>query len=97
MGRKAYKYIIELTAEERDELTTLVRNGTTERRLADRARIILWADEGETITETQRRLELSEQTVLNWRRDFLARREQEGPMDALQDRPRSGRPADSSP
>ena len=97
MGRKPYKYIIELTQEERDELEGLVRSGTTERRLADRARIILWAEEGVTLAETEKRLGLSEQTVTNWRRDFLARREEEGAVDALKDRPRSGRPPDFSP
>ena len=59
--------------------------------------MILWADEGVTIAETQRRLGCSEQIVLNWRRDFLARRESEGPLDALKDRPRPGRPVTFAP
>lgn len=59
--------------------------------------MILWADEGITIAETQRRLGCSEQIVVNWRRDFLARREQEGPVEALKDRHRSGRPVTFSP
>ena len=97
MARKPYRHIINLTQTERQELKALVSCGTTERRLADRARMILWADEGVTIAETQRRLGCSEQIVLNWRRDFLARRDSEGPIEALKDRPRSGRPAVFSP
>jgi putative transposase len=97
MARKPYKYIIKLTQTERQALEKLVRNGKTERRLADRARMILWAAEGITVRETQRRLGCSEQIVLNWRRDFLARRDREGPINALKDRPRSGRPPVFSP
>lgn len=97
MARRPYKYIIKLTESERQELQALVRSGKAERRLADRARMILWADEGVTIAETQHRLGCSEQIVLNWRRDFLARREAEGPIEALKDRPRPGRPVTFSP
>ena len=97
MARKAYKYVIELTEAEREELERLIRKGKTERRVAERARIILWADDGLSMGETAQRLECSEQTVLNWRRDFLARREEEGVVAALQDRPRPGRPPVFSP
>ena len=97
MARKPYKYLINLTESERQKLQSLVSNGKTERRLADRARMILWADQGVTIAETQRRLDCSEQIVLNWRRDFLLRREEVGPVNALKDRPRSGRPPVFSP
>jgi DNA-binding CsgD family transcriptional regulator len=97
MARKPYKYIIKLTETERQELRALVSSGKTERRLADRARMILWAEAGVTIAETQRRLGCSEQIVLNWRRDYLARRETEGPIAALKDRPRPGRPVTFSP
>jgi hypothetical protein len=97
MARKPYKYLINLSTAERQKLEKLVSSGKTERRLADRARMILWADEGVTIAATQQRLGCSEQIVLNWRRDFLARREQEGPVEALKDRLRSGRPPVFSP
>ena len=90
-------YMIKLTATERQTLEELVRCGKTERRLADRARMILWAADEITTGETQRRLGCSEQIVLKWRRDFLARRDQEGPINALKDRPRLGRPPAFSP
>lgn len=97
MPHLPYKYVIELTDEERQTLQRLVKNGKTERRLADRARIILWADQGQAIAETQHRLGCAEQTVLNWRAAFLERRTQAGPVDALRDRPRPGRPPRFSP
>jgi DNA-binding CsgD family transcriptional regulator len=96
MPHEPYKYVIQLTQNERSALEQLVKNGKTERRLADRARILLWADDGLTLAETQRRLQCSEQTVLNWRVAFLQRR-QEGPVEALRDRPRPGRPPSFSP
>ena len=97
MARKPYKHIVKLTETERQRLQGLVRSGKTERRLADRARMVLWADDGVTVSETTRRLGCSEQIVLNWRRDFVARRDKEGPVNALKDRPRSGRPPTFSP
>jgi len=53
--------------------------------------IILWADKGKTIAQTAELLGCCEQTVLNWRIRFLERRS-EGPVAALMDLPRSGRP-----
>lgn len=97
MARSPYKYLINLTETERQQLQALVNSGKSEQRLADRARMILWADEGVTIAETQSRLRCSEQIILNWRRDFLARREEEGPLEALKDRPRPGRPVTFPP
>jgi hypothetical protein len=97
MPKKPYKYIISLTETQRAELQQLVRSGKTERRIADRARIVLWADEGLTIAKTQHRLGCSEQIVINWRRDFLERRDSESIVSALSDRPRSGRRPGFSP
>jgi len=53
--------------------------------------IILWAAKGKTILETAKGLDCCEQTVLNWRKWFLERRSG-GPVQALIDRTRSGRP-----
>lgn len=52
MARKPYKYLINLNENEQQELKALVSSGKTERRLADRARMILWADERVTIAKT---------------------------------------------
>jgi hypothetical protein len=53
--------------------------------------IILLADQGKTLAATAQSLSCCEQTVLNQRQRFLARRA-EGAVEALQDLPRSGRP-----
>lgn len=58
--------------------------------------IILLTDEGKTISATAEILGCCEQTVLNQRKGFLARRA-EGPVMALMDLPRSGRPVTYGP
>jgi hypothetical protein len=58
--------------------------------------IILWAAKGKTIVQTAELLECCEQTVLNWRKRFLERRS-EGPVKALMDLPRCGRPLSYGP
>jgi transposase-like protein len=93
---KVHKYVIELTDEERCSLRRLVRSGDTKRRIADRARIVLWADEKVTIDESARRLGLHRETILYWRERFLERRGDDIP-ECLQDLPRSGRPPVFSP
>jgi hypothetical protein len=60
-------------------------------RLVIRILIILLADKRKTIAATAESLSCCEQTVLNQRKRFLARR-WEGPVKALEDLPRSGRP-----
>jgi hypothetical protein len=59
--------------------------------LVIRILIILLADAGKTIAATASILGCCEQTVLNQRKRFLERRS-EGPVAALMDLPRSGRP-----
>jgi hypothetical protein len=58
--------------------------------------IILLADKGKTIAATAGILGCCEQTVLNQRKRFLARRS-EGSVAALRDLPRSGRPVTYGP
>jgi hypothetical protein len=91
------KYCIDLSQGER-EAREQVRAGKTERRVADRARMILWADAGIPVRESARRLGCAKQTDKNWRCWYLKRR-QEGmsPLEALADRPRPGRPRSFSP
>ena len=93
-----YKYVIRLTGKEKQELRQLKRRAKTEVRLADRARLLLWAHEGVTIDDTTTRLECGHDKVIFWRRRFL-----EGPaaklpvIERLRDQPRAGRPASFSP
>jgi hypothetical protein len=93
-----HKYVVHLTSKERQELRRLKRQAKTEVRLADRARILLWAHEGVTIEATATRLECGRDKVIFWRRRFLEGRAAKRPvLDRLRDQPRSGRPASFSP
>ena len=91
MGREPYKYRIRLKGKEKQELRQAKKRGCKHARLVIRILIVLLADQGATITRTAEALNCCEQTVLNWRRRFLRRRS-EGPIVALTDLPRSGRP-----
>jgi transposase-like protein/transposase len=90
---KPCKYVIDLKGSEKRDLRSLKRKGKTEVRVADRARILLWADEGVTIEETAHRLGCGRDKVIFWRRRFLEGRTAKTPLlERLQDLPRSGRP-----
>lgn len=92
-----FKYYIRLTSKEKIALRQL-RRAKTEVRLADRARIRLWAHQGVTIDESARRLDCGREKVILWRRRFLEGRTAKLPVLArLRDQPRSGRPASFSP
>jgi len=91
MGRAPYKYRIRLSNREKQELRQAKKKGRKDARLVIRILIILWANAGRTIAQTAELLNCCEQTVLNWRKRFLERRS-EGPVAALLDLPRSGRP-----
>ena len=88
---KPHKYVIRLGSKEKQRLREIVGHGTTEARLVERARILLWAHDGVTIEETARRLGCHRETVIFWRRRYLERR-RDGLPSCLQDLPRSGRP-----
>jgi len=108
-GRKAP--IIELSPRQREALTRLVRQPTTEQRVAARARIILAAAQGGLNQEIAQRLGLEPDTVCKWRgrwaraREQLSAAEEDAQVSALSrcivdllvDAPRSGRPGDFTP
>jgi hypothetical protein len=91
MARSVYKHEIKLNGKEKQDLRQAKKKGRKEARLVIRILIILLADQGKTIADTALCLSCCEQTVLNQRKRFLARRA-EGVVEALQDLPRSGRP-----
>ncbi len=98
MPAKPVRQVIELCVREREALEEAVRAGKTQRRVADRARMILWADEGVAVRKSARRLGCAKQTVQNWRTWYLERcQEGMGPLEALEDRSRAGRPRSFSP
>lgn len=78
---------IEIAPEDRPVLEKWARSRVTERRLCDRARMVLMAAEGRPATEIAARVGCSDETAKRWR----GRYEREG-LDGLRDRAKSGRP-----
>lgn len=81
-----------MTEAERKQLESLVRASKTERRHADRAKIVLKAAAGVSNREIAAALEVREATVSKWRVRF----EREG-LEGLRDDYRPGRPATQEP
>lgn len=81
------KRVVELSAEQREELTRWTRRATTAQALALRARIILACAEGGDDVDVADRLDVGRVTVGKWRRRFLSKG-----MDGLLDEPRPGAP-----
>jgi len=79
--------VFDLTTEETETLGAWVRGRRTERRMAERAEIVLAASRGERTEDIAGRLQLRPSTVSRWRRRFLLKR-----LQGLTDSPRSGRP-----
>ena len=78
---------ITLTDEEHAQLTAWTRQGTTEQRMALRARIVLASATGSATKEIASRLSLRPATVSKWRRRFGR-----GRLAGLRDASRSGKP-----
>lgn len=91
MARSVYKYEIKLNGKEKQALRQAKHKGCEHARVIIRILIILLAAQGKTIAATAVSLSCAEQTVMNQRKRFLARRP-EGVVEALRDLPRSGRP-----
>jgi transposase len=88
-----HKHIIRLNGSGKQALRQLKGSGNVKRRIADRARLILWTAERVSVAEIAMRLEINTSTVINWRRWFLERRAQALDYAAcLSDQARSGRP-----
>jgi transposase len=79
---------VALSAAERDELLSWTRAPSLKAGLAQRARIVLLADESVGTNEIVHRVGVSKPTVIAWKRRFA----QEG-LAGLDDRPKPGRPA----
>jgi transposase len=83
---------VPLSADERQELLTLIRAHTTPQHFSFRAHIILQLAEGHNAREVARHLGTSRVTVRRWRRHWLAR-PAGSVSERLQDAPRPGAPA----
>ena len=80
------KYVVNLSAAERDTLTQLVRAGKRGARTLTRARVLLKADEGRSDSEVAAALDVGVATVHRIRQRCV----EEGLEAALRDRPRPG-------
>jgi transposase len=81
-----WKWIVELSDDERGELQALLRKGKASARLLTRARILLLADEDRPDDEVAAVLHSSRSTVERIRRRFV----EQGLEAALSERPRPG-------
>jgi Winged helix-turn helix len=79
--------VIELSAEERAELERRVACYTLPHKVVVRAKMILYAAEGESNAEIARRLESASDVVGRWRKRFFEER-----LPGLDDRQHAGRP-----
>jgi predicted transcriptional regulator len=84
--------VVELTGESREVLEALTRRTTVAVALACRARIVLLAAAGTPLDRIARQVGVDRNVVRLWVDRYRA-----GGLDALQDRPRSGRPRTFSP
>ena len=95
---------LELTTERRQNLTALSRAHSTPQKLAERARIILLAADGVSVSETARRLCIWRKTASIWRKTASMWRKRWREADAaastaerLSDAPRCGAPGKFTP
>ena len=79
--------VIELTAEERNELEAIAGRLSAPFRTVQRARMVLYAAQGLTNVEIAARLDTTPEVVAKWRRRFRSDR-----VAGLLDKPRAGRP-----
>jgi len=79
--------VIELSGEERAELERRVACYTLPHKVVVRAKMILYAADGQSNAEIGRRLETAADVVGRWRKRFFEER-----LPGLEDRERAGRP-----
>ncbi|HEY5455229.1 MAG TPA: IS630 family transposase [Acidothermaceae bacterium] len=80
--------VVQMPAEDRAELTRWTRMPSLPAGLAQRARIVLLADEGVGTNEIVHRVGVSKPTVIGWKKRYAA-----NGIAGLDDRPKPGRPA----
>ena len=79
--------VIELSADEREQLESWSRRRTSAQALAERSRIVLAAADGLKNTEIAERLDVNVSTARRWRNRLAEHR-----LDGLLDEPRPGQP-----
>jgi putative transposase len=88
---------VQLSCEHERELHDLVRAHSTPQKLAQRARIILFAAAGLGVEETAQRLGIWRKTAGHWRRRWRNADASAGVAARLSDAPRCGAPATFTP
>ena len=88
---------VQLSPEQDRELNDLVRAHSAPQKLAERARIVLWAAAGVGIAETARQLGIWRKTAGHWRRRWRDAAPSAGVAARLSDAPRCGAPAMFTP
>jgi hypothetical protein len=86
-GMAKSPFEIVLSAEERAELERRVACYTLPHKVVQRAKMILYAADGQSNAEIARRLETAAEVVGRWRKRFFEQR-----LAGLEDRERAGRP-----
>lgn len=84
-------YHVHLSHQEREQLETFVQQGKRAARAINRARILLFADEGKRDADIAALLGISRTTVYMVRKKYHTRTSQ-NILDLLQEKPRSGQP-----
>lgn len=94
-GRKATR--VELTTEARQELTALSRAHSTPQKLAERARIVLLAADGVSVSETAQELGIWRKTASMWRKRWREADAAKSTAERLSDVRRCGAPGKFTP
>lgn len=81
------KYLIHLNKKKRRQLESVIRRRSPSHWKVQRARIILLSNGAKSIEHVCTALTIDRQVVRRWRKRFI-----EGGIDALKDRPKTGRP-----
>lgn len=91
---RPYASVVQLQAEQRSTLESLVRAGSTPQAFAFRCRVVLRASASDNPSNQDIAAEFScnRHTIGRWRERFIAKG-----LEGLQDAPRSGRPRSFSP
>ena len=82
-----HKEHIKLSQADQDFLMTIISKGQLPARVFRRATALLELHRGQTLCSVSRTLQISYQTVAQWRDNYL-----ESGLQALEDQPRRGRP-----
>jgi transposase len=88
MRGRLSKYQVQLNPKRRKRLLSVIRRRQPSHWLVIRAKLVLMSGTGARIVDTCAALSMDRQVVRRWCRRFI-----EGGMDALKDRPRTGRPS----